>query len=344
MNISRAQLRTWVDSCMREGHKGDDCKVLALLHVKDDRKVAPVDSWDIKPDTALDTTVDLMIKAIEGDAEGATQTQEYLYVGYFGENRGDNWSYGRRKRVYAHPQPSDDENEDERSEGPTARGEKMQQMRIIDGVVKAAVPWANQLMRNLMDTNKDQALRIKELEEERSGMVRLQDEMMNNQHLRNLDLRKALFWEDKKERAFEGLMGYVPIVFQTLVKKYGGPKMVKENPEILIEGIKGFLRSLKPQQLEGMMGALDTMQQATLASAMDFIMQAEETDKEKEKNRIAKTEEKIEQREPVENFPATAMLKGTAVGMFIQEKEEKKASEVEKPADETADKPNPEKS
>lgn len=335
MNISRAELRTWVDSCMREGHRGDDCKVIACLHVKDDRKVVPVDAVDVKPDTPLEKTVDDLIKMAEGDAEGAKATQEYLYAGYFGENRGDNWSYGRRKRVYVHPQPDDDEGEDERSEAPTARGERAQSMRIVDGVVKAAVPWANVLMRNLMETNKEQAIRIKELEEERSGMVRLQDEMMNNQHLRNLDLRKTLFWEDKKERAFEGLMGYVPIVFQTLVKKYGGPKVMKEHPEMMIEGIKGFLKSLKPDQLEGMMRPLDTIQQATLASAIDFIMIAEEKDKEKEKERIAKVDEKLGQKDTSEPFTPMTVLKGTAIEMFLTEKEAKEQADKAKAAEDT---------
>lgn len=303
MNVSRTQIVNWLKRCLERGQAGDDCTLFVLFHVGGSRKLKNVDYWPVEGEFKIASAVDEIWDVAHLDCQGSTEINEYQLCAYFGESGslsgpapekgamvtggGRLGAYGRRLKLVIHPSPDADDDEDaSATESPTEKGVRATLMRQNETLFKSSVPWANQMMRMLFDQNAAKDLRIKELEEERAGMVRLQDELLSNKHSRDMELRKELFWEKKKEQAFEKAFPLLEVGVKQFLKKKFGKEIVKENPSLVIESIKSFLQGIKAEQFAKLGEIFGPEQMATLGSVVEFFMDNEEDENKKQKERM----------------------------------------------------------
>lgn len=346
MNVSRTQIVNWINRCTEKGQMGEDCTLFVLFHVGSGRKLKIVDAWAVDGDFKVRTAVDEIWDTAHLDCQGSTEINEFQLSAYFGDNgkptespekgamvtgTGHLGAYGRRLKLVIHPSPDADDDDDASGvESPTEKGIRATLMRQNEGLYKSAVPWNNQMMRMLFDSNAAKDLRIKELEEERAGMVRLQDELLSNQHTRDMELRKELFWEKKKEQAFEKAFPLLELGVKQVLRKKFGKDIVKENPSIIVESIKSFLQGIKAEQFAKLGEIFGPEQMATLGSVVEFFMDTEEDENKKQKERIQEAS-----RGPavadVKPLDSITILEGTGGELLAREREEiRKRKEAER--------------
>ena len=83
----------------------------------------------------------------------------------------------------------------------TSKGHAQMSSKFALDLMKQVLPWAHQLMSRQEQTISRQAAEIESLYAERRKNVILHERVVQQSHKRQLQLRKVIFWEKKKEEA-----------------------------------------------------------------------------------------------------------------------------------------------
>lgn len=270
------KVREWILG----GKRGDDCRTIALVHGDGDRSLKPVETWEIVQGEPID--FDALASAIwdqaESDSSGSEDTQIYWALAYFGDNRPGVNAYGARQKIQIDGVISfgrdDSIGSSEKMDNPRSIATVMGRMMLDHHRLTA--PWANEMMRSAQRIIDSQATRIRELEEKAKQNLILQEKLIQRNHLRNLQLRKVIYWERKKEEIGSIIIPMLPSMLSAVAGKQltAGPNGAPQNPSNdYIEAFKRFVTTVAPQEdkLQALQKVLKTGQMMPVANLVDCI-------------------------------------------------------------------------
>lgn len=250
------RVRGWVDN----GFRGVDCKLLVLRHVDAEARTKMVHSWDIAADTDVNSLVTEIISTVNDDAEGLGETQAYELNAFFGEASETAAAFGGRFTMTVEGQRSFDVGGDETlgsSESVTTpKAFAAMAGKFAIDVMRTNIPWNNEMMRMQQNIISQQKAQIDELMEERRKNVILHEKLMSQQHKRQMQLRKIMFWEKQKEEMAGILFPMLPVLLSGLA---GRPMLPTARTEETVT-FEQFVESIKDEQLVALQGVLKPYQ------------------------------------------------------------------------------------
>lgn len=206
MSIDRKRLLGHVRKWILGGDRGESCTSIALVHLNEAGRGKPVRTWDVTPETVIETLVTEMSDIAEEDATNLGDRQRYAFGAYSGRCSPGIGNYFARYAFTLHPPPTlesanDDEIVEMSENATTPKGHAQMSSKFSLDLMKQVLPWAHQIMSRQEQTISRQAAEIESLYAERRKNVILHERVVQQSHKRQLQLRKVIFWEKKKEEA-----------------------------------------------------------------------------------------------------------------------------------------------
>lgn len=299
------EIKKFIHGYLTEGRVGEgELKVLALWHVRADASTSPVDYWGVEPTIDVSTLAFKISESVNRDAKAFGGTQQYLLAAYFGEARMEPGNYGARLPINVRSKPAfDDKFEDSplamSTEEANPRGFSAQAFRWAEGLSRIALPAIENMFERLQDELQQTRAHARQLEAEIQQWHKREQELLDKQHERNMQLRKAIFWEKQKEELGKAVMGLITF----MAASYFGPKgNAVAGPDPLI---KAFIDSIDPAQLPAVMGAFNQQQQMMLMQIFDRHLTSQDAEQKAENERQADMDRRMSEHadRPVDLLP-----------------------------------------
>lgn len=274
--IDRNEVKKFIHEYLGRGKVGEgDLKLLALWHMRADADTSPVDYWPVEPTSDISELVNKIETSVNRDAKAFGGRQQYILGAYFGEARIEPGNYGARLPIIVRSKPAfSDEFESSplamSTEEANPRGFSAQAFRWAEGLSRIALPALESIVERLQEELQATRNHVRELEAEIKEWHKREQELLDKQHARNLELRKTIFWERQKEQLGKAVIGIISF----MAASYFGPKG-NAGGAINDPLIKQFIDSIEPDQLPRVMGAFDQQQQMILMQIFDRHMKAQ---------------------------------------------------------------------
>jgi hypothetical protein len=232
--------------------KGQSFYVVALFHDAYGPSKEPIQTFQFNPNEDLEgLTIDIVSEAKKA-AEEVGAGKIYFTL------RMDGNSKAQRRFSLEHGRGEDDNPDELVSDfipSPTEKGVLGMLMRHQEGTMRLALSGQGDAFRILRSELRDARERIATLEKERIRYLQEFEEILQNNHERELNHRQAERAEVRKDHAIQSLMALGPVV----VNKFLGQKAVPTAPghgTPLEAMLSAFIASLNPDELQRIQGIL----------------------------------------------------------------------------------------
>lgn len=290
-NLNR--ILRFVRRAMSEGEKGRECRVIGLRHISGERERAEnVDNWPVRNAGSSKVLIDPddLSRAIhdraqeDADAFGSAHVQRYAAVPYYGEG---NTVPGAR--LILSYRGSDDEDDDEDgsfigspSEKATPKGIETARMRHLETYFRLSTGSTYDTHKILRAENTDLREQVrelnKELREERASRLRSIEltETLHSQATQRMLAAEHSRVKTEVIRAIgDKAINMVPTIAGYFLGNHGSPSSAPP----VVEMVKSFFTTLRPEQYAAMMGILDESQAMAVKTAADFMIEEEQRQK-----------------------------------------------------------------
>lgn len=266
-----AKLRQWILG----GHKDENCRVIALMHLESEGRSKPVRTWDIiQGETNIDILASEVQDEAEQDAAGIGDEQKYMVAAYFGDASVGTNAYGGRYAFKINAPPSFDDNGEAgitSSESVTTpKAFAAMAGKFSNEMFRLVIPWANETMRMQQRMIERLEAQNVEMMKDRERMVVLQEKLLSQHHKRQLQTRKVIYWENKKDQLANLLFPMLPVVLNGVAGKQLVPTQrtqetvtIEQFMQVMMtnpEKIAVMQQLLKPQQLPAVMMIIQSVQ------------------------------------------------------------------------------------
>lgn len=275
-----AKLVKWVDECISKGQGGEKLHHFrAMYGLKNHSRT--VDEWEIPEGTKISDVTSTISNVLQADANSQGGRHHYTMYAWFGDGMNPTKSL-----VVQFIGIAADDGHNVRMGGledTSLEGQVGQQMRHVEAMAALYFPEVKLLLENKDEYIASLKARVAELEDKVDGFNDLRERLANEDHKRMLELRKTIFNEHLKEQAIEFVAPMVPM----LINHMTGQKLLPDTTSSIEQMIRAFMITLKPEQLQGLMGVLNPQQQAIMMRIMSIFQTAHEDHQEKMKKKGA---------------------------------------------------------
>lgn len=303
--IDTNEVKKFISEYLGIGKAGEgDLKLLALWHMRADADTSPVDYWPVEPTSDVTELAAKIASSVNRDAKAFGGRQQYILGAYFGEARLEPGNYGARLPIVVKSKPAFNDQFEESplamsSEEANPRGFSAQAFRWAEGLSRIALPAIESALERQAEELQRTRNHVHELEAEIKEWHKREQELLDKQHERNLELRKTVFWERQKEQVAKQVMGLLSF----LAASYLGPK-AQAGGGVSDPLIKQFIDSIEPEQLPKVMGSFSQQQQMILMQIFDRHLTAQESEQKEEQERQADMERRLAAvKEPAGGLP-----------------------------------------
>lgn len=266
--INRARILKHVRKHCLIGQEGSTCRVITLTHLEGEGKSKPVGAWDVKgADVNYDGLVNEIVAAATEDAEGIGDTQRYLLGFYFDGQVPGSASYGARLPITVTVAPTFDPGDMEagivgsESIG-SPKAQAAQAMKFAIDLFRHVVPWSNQIMQQQQQMIQRMEAQANEHNEQQKKMMILNEKLLSRHHRRQLETRKLIKHEQRKDEMASMIMPLIPVVVASLAGKPGAAPQLSGPGAEATYTFDQFVRALmaEPHRLAGLQSKLKPQQ------------------------------------------------------------------------------------
>lgn len=216
------------------------------------------------PEDRIEVTAEEVFEAGEADANGiGSGLQTYVVLAFYGSNKKHNGRFTFRARG-----DEDDWGDGgETTEPPTTQGAMAQSMRHTETIMRTSIPGWGAAFQSLQHMVSQQSQVITDMMDDRFKTAELIEALTTAKHERELELLRETRKDETQRQLLESFKPMIPVV----MNKLAGKKMLPEaNPQSMM--LKELFKTMKPEQLEAIQGAL-TPQQAmiVLSLAQNYV-------------------------------------------------------------------------
>lgn len=267
--MNRARILKHVRKHVLVGQGGSTAKVITLTHLEGEGRSKPVGAWDVKGvDVNFDALVNEIIDAATTDAEGIGDTQRYLLGFYFDDQVPGSSSYGARLPFTVTVAPTFDAGDAEAGivSSDTIGNSKMQAataMKFAVDLFRHVIPWSNQIMAQQQQMIQRMEAQANEHSEQQKRMMVLNEKLLSRHHRRQLETRKLVTHERRKDEMAQMIMPLIPVVVAALAGKPGAAPAALPGPGAeAVYTFDQFVKSLAadPERLASLQSKLKPMQ------------------------------------------------------------------------------------
>lgn len=240
--------------------KSGECRELVLRHLAVGAKSgSEVHRWEIEAHHKSQDGVDSLVDEIEtfasSDANGWQGVQTYALLAFHGDNERQTARF-----VFRVDGSSDeDEDNDYDSEPKNLKGALAQQMRHNELIMKTSMTNMATVMNVMQRTMNNQAARLESMENDRVKSIHLFEQLMSEQHTRDMEARRI----EAREKALTEVVGSLKQALPIVATKLLGPKKEEGQPSgaetVLQKIVEGFM-SMSPEQKAAMYNMLSDEQ------------------------------------------------------------------------------------
>lgn len=252
------------------GQGGSGCRVITLQHLEGDGKSKPVGAWDVKDGAEInfDSLANEIITSATEDAEGIGGTQKYVLLFFFGEQAPGTSAYGARLPFTVTVAPTFDPGDAEAgivSSEEIANPKMMtaQAMKFAVDLFRHVVPWSNQIMAQQQQMIQRMEAQANEHNDQQRKLMVLTEKLLSRHHRRQLETRKLIKHEQRKDEMAQMLMPLIPVVIASLAGKPGAaPAALPGAASKAVHTFDQFVKSLAadPERLAALQSKLKPMQ------------------------------------------------------------------------------------
>jgi hypothetical protein len=266
--VNRARILKHVRKHVLVGQDGSTCKVITLMHLEGEGRSKPVSAWDVKgSDINFDSLVNEIIDAATADAEGIGDTQKYMLGFYFDNQVPGSTSYGARLPFTVSVAPVFDAGDAEAGivSSDTIGNSKMQAataMKFAVDLFRHVIPWSNQIMAQQQQMIQRMEAQANEHHEQQRKLMVLNEKLLSRHHRRQLETRKLIKHEQRKDEMVQMIMPLIPVVVTALAGKPGAAPSLPGPAAEATYTFDQFVRSIaqNPEQLASLQSKLKPMQ------------------------------------------------------------------------------------
>lgn len=266
--VNRARILKHVRKHVLVGQDGSTCKVITLMHLEGEGRSKPVSAWDVKDSNInFDSLVNEIIDAATADAEGIGDTQKYLIGFYFDNQVPGSTSYGARLPFTVTVAPVFDAGDAEAGivSSDTIGNSKMQAataMKFAVDLFRHVIPWSNQIMAQQQQMIQRMEAQANEHHEQQRKLMVLNEKLLSRHHRRQLETRKMIKHEQRKDEMVGMVMPLIPVVVAALAGKPGAAPQLPGAGAEAVYTFDQFVKSLaqNPEQLASLQSKLKPMQ------------------------------------------------------------------------------------
>lgn len=265
---NRARILKHIRKHVLIGQKGSTCKVITLTHLEGEGRSKPVGAWDVKgSDANFDGLANEIIASAQEDAEGIGDTQKYLLGFYFDGEVPGSTGYGARLPFTITAPPTFDASDVEAgivgSESMAgSKAQSAQAMKFAIDLFRHVVPWSNQIMMQQQQMIQRMEAQANEHHDQQKGMMILNEKLLSRHHRRQLETRKLIKHEQRKDEMAQMIMPLIPVVIASLAGKPGAAPQLPGPAAEATYTFDQFVRSLaaEPARLAALQSKLKPMQ------------------------------------------------------------------------------------
>lgn len=262
----RQKLERWVRQQIFVDIDDGELYRLSLHHANPGQKGSVVFSRPFKEKIDSDdiaSIVDEFYDAAIADCNGLGGVQRYVLYSFFSEEP-KKIAARLSFRIQGYDESIDDV---EDGEPPTKTGFLQQTMRHNEQIMRTSVAATGTAMRTLQHLTSRLADRNEALEERLADNFELIEQLSQERHVREMEMRETEGQEDRKQIAFQRGMQLLPAAVNKLVGKTVMP--VEVDPTQM--QIKDFAESLSPRQFQQLQAILGPEQQINLVTLLQQI-------------------------------------------------------------------------
>lgn len=303
--INTNEIKSFINGYLSSGGRPGEgaLKVLALYHMRGDADTSPIDYWPVDATTDVTALANNIATSVNRDAKAFGGMQMYILAAYFGDARMEPGTYGARLPISVRSKPAfDDKFEDSphamSTEDANPRGFAAQAFRWAEGLSRVALPAIEGFMDRQAEENNALRNYVRDLEQQIKDWHKREQELLDKQHERNLELRKVVFWERQKEQIGKAVIG----VLSFMAASYFGPK--SGGGPVSDPLIAQLVDSIEPEQLPKIMSAFSQPQQMVLMKLFNRHLSKQEGEEKAEADRQADMDRRIsEVKAPPKGLP-----------------------------------------
>lgn len=251
-------------------NESDKPTSIRLLHILGQNQTSPLSDQHAKSieeydDDSIIELADEFLEIAQEDADSRSGPSSYclmVMVGKEARVKSPNW----RLAPNTNGVPVGD------TEPGTKDGLLSQAYRHIEAQSRTMVSMYESTIGTLTETVNRQANHIERLEGNHMKVVEERENMLNEQHIRNLDTKREELREQRYDQALKTITPLVPALANRLLAGANKSALIPENQKPMLVSLKDIIDSLEPKQIEQIMQALGSKSIAL----MEILTQIEE--------------------------------------------------------------------
>lgn len=275
MALDRKKLEKFFKRNLLSGVDDNPICRITMRHAMGGSKAATVLDQEVTPHHSAVELTSQFEESATDDAEGLGGLQSYVISTYFTavpDKVRERFSF----RLHV---PSESDDEIDNTESATQAGLTAQLMRHNEANARVMTMSMGEVMRQMNRMNERLATQNENLMDKHFSVLELYEKLMTAETTREIDKMKVTSKIAREDQLVEKALLLAPAVVNRLTGKAMLPE--KATPAEMM--VMDFAKSLKPDQMMGILGLLEPAQQLQLMELMENQRRRDEADAKKDK-------------------------------------------------------------